>query len=282
MSKKQNDKQWEAAMEKTVNVDGFTTRYLEEGEGPPVILLHGASLGSSADVWEKTFASLAQAGLRAIAYDQPGFGLSESPRDFTASYRTGFILKLMNALRIERASLVGHSQAGMMVAQIALQHPEKVSKALTVSCGGLLPPLPDAKKAGPAEGQEGGDSPPTLQDTEKLLQGNLFNKALITPEVLEKRHRMSTGKNFENFLARNKTREQQKDSVPLWQRLKDISVPLFMLYGTHDRGSAAKRAALLKEKQPSLQVEIIQNAAHLLMWDAEEEFNQKAAKFLRA
>jgi pimeloyl-ACP methyl ester carboxylesterase len=267
-------------MEKSVNVDGLIVRYLEEGDGPAVILLHGASLGSSADVWDKTLSVLGRAGLRAIAYDQPGFGLTESPRDFTASYRTNFLLKLMSALRIERSSLVGHSQAGVMVAQIALEHPNRVGKALAVSCGGLLPPLPDAKKAGPAEGQEGGDSEPSIDDTEKLLQGNLFNKALVTPEVLKKRHRLSTGKNFENFLARNKAREAQKESVPLWQRLTDISAPLLLLYGTHDRGSAAKRAALLKEKQPSLEVEIIQNAAHLLMWDAEEEFNRRAAKFL--
>jgi pimeloyl-ACP methyl ester carboxylesterase len=268
-------------MEKTVNVDGLNTRYLDEGAGPPVILLHGASLGSSADVWDKTLVTLAGAGLRAIAYDQPGFGLSDSPRDFTASYRTQFVLKLMGALRIDRASLVGHSQAGVIVAQIALEHPEKVGKALAVSCGGLLPPLPDAKKGGPAEGQEGGDSPPTLEDTRKLLEGNLFNKALITPEVLEKRQRLSMGKNFESFLARNKAREARKESVPLWQRLTTITAPLLLLYGTHDRGSAAKRAVLLKEKEPSLQIEIIQNAAHLLMWDAEKEFNQRAAKFLR-
>jgi len=55
-----------------------------------------------------------------------------------------------------------------------------------------------------------------------------------------------------------------------------------MLYGSHDRGSAAKRAALLKEKEPSLRIEIIDRSAHLLMWDARETFDQKAASFLSA
>src|SRR3954453_20446095 len=154
-------------MEKTVQADGLKVRYLEEGKGSAVIMLHGASLGSSADAWEKALTALGRVGLRAIAYDQPGFGLTESPSDFTASYRTGFVLKFMDALGLERASLVGHSQAGVMVAEIALDHAGRIHKALTVSCGGLLPPLPDAKK-GPAEGQEGGDSEPTLSDTEKL------------------------------------------------------------------------------------------------------------------
>ena len=45
-----------ASHDQFVEVDGLTTRYLEEGKGPAVILLHGASLGSSADVWERNLA----------------------------------------------------------------------------------------------------------------------------------------------------------------------------------------------------------------------------------
>jgi pimeloyl-ACP methyl ester carboxylesterase len=270
-------------MEKTATVDGLKTRYLEEGSGPPVIMLHGASLGSSADVFERCLGPLAGGGLRAIAYDQPGFGLTNTPADFTVSYRTAFILKFMDALKLDKAALVGHSQAGGMAARIALDHPDRVSKLLIVACGSLLPPLPDQSgKPGPAEGQEGGEQPPSLEDSRKLLESNLFNKSLATPEALRKRHEMSVGKNFENFVARNKTREPQKDAVPLWQRLKDLSMPLLMLYGMQDRGSAAKRAALFKEKEPNLKIELVDNAAHLLMWDAAEKFNQRAVQFLSA
>lgn len=268
-------------MEKSVLVDSLRIRYLEEGAGRPVIFLHGASLGSSADVYEETLPAFARAGLRAIAYDQPGFGLSDRPKDYTVSYRTGFILKFMDALGIERASLVGHSQAGGMVVRVALDHPRRADSVVVVASGSLLPRLPDQSGGtGAAEGQEGGDSPPTLDDTRKLLEGNLFNKSLITPAVLEKRHRMSTGKNFESFVERSKAREPQRDTAPLWQRLTEVSVPLFLLYGTHDRGSAAKRCALLKEKEPGLKIELIDNAAHLLMCDAREAFNRKVSDFL--
>lgn len=268
-------------MEKSIHVDGLRIRFLEEGTGPAVIFLHGASLGSSADVYEGTLAPFAQGGYRAIAYDQPGFGLSDRPKDYTVSYRTGFILKFMDALRIERASLVGHSQAGGMVVRVALEHPQRVNSLVVVASGSLLPPLPEqGGKVGGGEGQEGGDSPPTLEDARKLLEANLFNKSLITPEALEKRHRMSIGKNFESFVERSKVRETQKDAVPLWQRLKEVPVPLLLLYGSHDRGSAAKKCGLLKEKEPGLQIELIDNAGHLLMWDAEEIFNRKVLSFL--
>lgn len=269
-------------MEKSVQVDGLKIRTLEEGSGHPVILLHGASLGSSADVWEKSLNALSRGGFRALAYDQPGFGLSDSPVDYTVSYRTGLIPKFMDALGIGRASLVGHSQAGGMAARIALDHPERVSHLVVVATGSLLPPLPDQSGRGEArEGEEGGETAPTLEDSRRLLEANLFNKSLITPTVLEKRHRMSVGKSFEAFRARSKAREPQRDAVPLRQRLKEIRAPLLMLYGAQDRGSAAKRCVLLKEMEPAVNLQVIENAGHLLMWDAEETFHRKLLDFLR-
>jgi len=173
----------------------------------------------------------------------------------------------MDSLGIERASLIGHSQAGGMVVRVALDHPKRVNSVVVVGSGSLLPPLPDqGGKGGGGEGQEGSDKPPTLEDTRKLLESNLYNKSLITSEVLERRHRMSVGQNFESFIERSKVREPQTERTPLWQRLKEVSVPLLLLYGANDRGSAAKRCALLKEREPANKIELIENAGHLLMW----------------
>ena len=63
-----------------VTVDGLNIRYLEEGSGVPAILLHGASLGSSADVFRRNLKALGANGIRAIAFDLPGFGKSDSDR----------------------------------------------------------------------------------------------------------------------------------------------------------------------------------------------------------
>jgi pimeloyl-ACP methyl ester carboxylesterase len=63
--------------------------------------------------------------------------------------------------------------------------------------------------------------------------------------------------------------------IPLRRRLKEVPVPLMMLYGTHDRKGTAERCALLREKEPALRMELIQNAGHLLMWDVRGIFHQK-------
>ena len=268
-------------MERTIQVDGLKTCYLEEGAGAPVVFLHGASLGSSARAFERNLPAFAAAGFRAIAYDQPGFGLTDNPTDYAASYRTQFIVKFLDAIDANRAALVGHSQAAGMAARVALQHPMRLTHLLLVGGGGVLPPLPGKSAGGSAEGQEGTSTTPTLEDMRKIMDNNFFNKGLITTELLEQRLKMSLGKNFDAFIARSKAREPQGGGVPLYQRLKEISVPLLLLYGKQDRGSAAERAALLKEQEPSLRIELIDNAAHLVIWEAADKFNEAALRFLK-
>ena len=270
--------------EKFVEVDGLKTRYLEEGSGPVVLLLHGASLGSSADVWERNLAPLARHGLRVIAFDQPGFGLTDNPRDYSVAYRRSFILKFMEALGVKKASLVGHSQAGAMATGLAFDHTERISKVVVLATGSLLPPLPEGGKSGAGEGEEGGSSEPTLEDSRKLLEQTLFNPSLITREVLEKRHRMSVGKNFQAFLERGKAPRGggSKENVPIWDRLHHLPVPLLMLYGKQDRGSAGARAAALKERYPALNLHLLDNAKHLAQWDAAEEFEKLTSDFLES
>jgi len=268
--------------EKFVQVDGLKTRYLEEGSGPEVLLLHGASLGSSADVWERNLAPLARHGLRAIAFDQPGFGLTDNPNDYSVAYRRRFILQFMDALGIKKASLVGHSQAGNMAVGLAFDHTDRISKVVVLATGSLLPPLAEGGKGG-GEGEEGGSSEPSLDDTRALLEHNLFIHSLITPEVLDKRHRMSVGKNFQAFLERSKAPRGgggSKETAPVWERLHKLPVPLLMIYGKQDRGSAAARAAALKERYPALNLHLLDNAKHLAQWDAAEEFERLSGKFL--
>ena len=58
--------------DKFVSVDGLQLRYIEEGSGPSLLFLHGASLGSSADVFLRNLGPFARAGFRAVAVDLHG------------------------------------------------------------------------------------------------------------------------------------------------------------------------------------------------------------------
>lgn len=268
--------------EKFVQADGLKIRYLEEGKGPDVLLLHGASLGSSADVWERNLGPLAEYGLRAIAFDQPGFGGSDNPSDYSVAYRRRFILQFMDALGIRKAHLVGHSQAGAMAVGLAFDQPERILKIVVAATGSLLPPLESARQGGAREGEEGTTTEPSLKDSRALLEHNLFNHSLITAAELEKRHKMSVGKNFQAFLARSGAQQQgrAKEAVPLWQRLDQIPVPVLFIYGKQDRGQAAERAGLAKQRYSRLNLHVIDRCKHLLQWDAASEFETLVGRFL--
>jgi pimeloyl-ACP methyl ester carboxylesterase len=263
---------------KRIRVDALSVRHFDAGKGAPVLLLHGASLGSSADVWTRNLAPLAAHGLRVIAPDLPGFGGTDNPADVSLSYRKKFVLALMDTLKLERAALVGHSQAGRLALDLAFSNPERIAKIVVLATGSLLPPL--AEKAA-AESEEGGESEPTLADTRALLEGNLYSRDLITTEELELRHRMSVGKNFSAFLARQAAKGKgEKSGEAPWQRVGECPVPLLMLYGENDRGQAAKRAARAKELNPKLNLQLLPRCAHLLQWDAAEQFTDIAGRFL--
>ena len=262
---------------KQTSADGLGVRYFEQGEGAPVLLLHGASLGSSADVWIRNLAPLAAHGLRVIAPDLPGFGGTDNPTDNSVAYRRRFIPLFMDALKIERAALVGHSQSGRVALDLAIAEPQRVTKLVVLGTGSLLPPLADKAEA---EGEEGGATEPTLEDTRKLLERNLYNRSLITPDELELRHRMSVGKNFQAFLARQSAKGKGgKDDSP-WQKVAKCPVPLLMLYGENDRGDAAKRARKATELNPELNLHLLPRCAHLVQWDAGDEVAAIAGRFL--
>lgn len=272
--------------DKFVAVGGLRTRYLEAGQGLPVILLHGAALGSSADVWRRNLAPLAENGLRVIAFDQPGFGLTGDPPEWGIGFRKSFVLRFMDALALDSAALVGHSQAGAMAVELALSHPDRISRLVVLGTGSLLPPLADQpKKSGPAEGEEGGDTEPTAADVRAVLEKNLYNHALITDAVVAERLGVSTGKNHRAFMARKQAggNKASKDpnKKPLWQRLGEARQPLLMLYGREDRGQAAKRAEMAKQQFSNLNLHIVSNCKHLIQWDAEEAFHRLAGPFLR-
>ena len=276
--------------DKYVTIDALRLRYVEQGQGPAVLLLHGASLGSSADVFIRNLGPLARAGFRAIAFDQPGFGLSDVPTDLSTAYRRDSIPKFMNALGLKEVALVGHSQAGNPAVQLAFKDPDRYSHIIVLGTGSLLPPLGGEGEGNEAAAQQRlerrmANAEPTLEDTRKLLEANLFHHELITPPELELRHARSLGQNFEAFVARNKTVEAvpaKQPQTPLWQKLVELPMPLLMIFGREDRAHAAERATLLKQKFPELDLHIVPGCKHLVPWDAADEFIRLAVPFLRS
>jgi len=110
-----------------IEVEGLRLHYQEQGKGDPILLLHGWP--TSSYLYRNLLGTLAEAGHRAIAIDLPGFGHSDKPLDASYSFRfhdrvlTGFL----DALGVERTSLVVHDLGGPVGLYWASRHPERLS-----------------------------------------------------------------------------------------------------------------------------------------------------------
>src|SRR3954451_6092463 len=107
-----------------VELDGLRTFYVKLGSGPPMVLIHGASPGASTLVaWKLNLEPLAAAGFTVYAYDQPGFGYTDNPRDYSIEYRVAHARAFLDTVGLTRFHLVGNSVGGYIAARIALDDP---------------------------------------------------------------------------------------------------------------------------------------------------------------
>jgi pimeloyl-ACP methyl ester carboxylesterase len=117
-----------------IDVDGIRVHYQEAGDrhAPALVLIHG--FASSTLVWSTVFLKLAAAGYRVIALDMLGFGYSAKPRngEYTIAGQAKLLMRLLDALGIPRAIVVGSSYGGAVAATCALDYPDRVEKLVLV------------------------------------------------------------------------------------------------------------------------------------------------------
>ncbi|MDP8942682.1 MAG: alpha/beta fold hydrolase [Actinomycetota bacterium] len=121
--------------ERRVAVDGATLRYLDRGEGHPVVLVHGDGESASSD-WFAIVGELSRS-YRLIA---PDLLLGNSPArsaDYSVGALSRLVVGLLDALGIEEATLVGHSLGGLVALRAALRWPERIDALVLASSVGL-------------------------------------------------------------------------------------------------------------------------------------------------
>jgi pimeloyl-ACP methyl ester carboxylesterase len=120
------------------NSDGVRIAYLDEGEGEPILLIHGFASNIAANWidpgWVKT---LTQGGRRVIAYDNRGHGQSDKlydPALYGAPAMAEDARRLLDHLGVERTDVLGYSMGARIAAFLTFAHPERVR---SVIFGGL-------------------------------------------------------------------------------------------------------------------------------------------------
>jgi haloalkane dehalogenase len=117
-------------------VDGLRLAHVEEGEGPPVLLLHGEPTWSF--LWRHSIEALVAGGYRAIAPDHAGFGRSDKPTAldwYSYDRHTALAAELLERLDLRDATVVVHDWGGPIGLRLAVEQPERIARIVVTDTG---------------------------------------------------------------------------------------------------------------------------------------------------
>ena len=246
---------------------GRRVHVIEAGEGPPVVFLHGSSTSSLSllPVLERL------EGVRAIAVDRPGFGLSESvrvPRERFRAAAVEFLDEVLDELGLQAPALAGNSMGGTWALWHALARPERVRRVVLLGSAPLLPgthpPLPLRVSATPVVGDL---LPRVVKPNRKLvvrLMASMGERDTIVryPQLIESlvaaaRDPIASATNLAELRAiispigfRPSARMDPDD-------LRRLTVPTLLIWGDHDPVGSAEVARETARLMPRAQLELL-------------------------
>lgn len=272
---------------RTVDIHGRRIAYLDRGEGPVLMLVHG--LGGSIWQWEYQQIPLSETH-RVITLDLLGSGLSDKPDiEYRPNEMVEFFRNFMDALGIQRATLIGNSMGAAIVVGMALTHPERVDRLVLIS--GM--PKGVRSKLGSTFIKSAVESRAPIWLavlanwlagrwlTESVLKEAVYDPKLLTPAVLERAHQNRKQPGFLPSLiklARN---------LPLWEegfalRLGEIKQKTLVVWGAEDRIFPSDVARELHATIPGSSLAIVPDAGHIPQWEKPEAVNRILLEFLQS
>jgi pimeloyl-ACP methyl ester carboxylesterase len=274
--------------EKFVEAGGIRTFYIEKGNGPHVVLIHGGGLGIDAKLTWFRNAEPLSANLHVLAFDQVGFGRSDMPRNkssFTRLARMRHSLALLDALKIEDAILVGHSEGGLIATIIAIQRPEKVRKLVIVTSGSTAPRLGGNRdKAWIRASGQAYDWKLEASSEENYVknfkQTMLYNPRRLADGVLRANYRQAKRSgNMRLFLDLPHEEADFKAYYSVQDRyvfpyLGKLKIPTLLIWANNDPTVPVERGLRLMEMMPRAELHVFDKAKHMVMIDRAEEFNR--------
>jgi pimeloyl-ACP methyl ester carboxylesterase len=237
-----------------VETDGFRIRYMQAGQGAPLVHLHGAGglrMTRAHDLLSKRY--------QVIVFEMPGFGESaENTRTQTLGELAATMGSAVSALGIDRFNLMATSFGGRVALLLALQQPDRV-QALILEAPAAIRPA--------------GQRPPsgTPEEIAQLIFAHperLGPLPVVDPAVQEKQ-RALTGR------LRGPDRDAELEA-----RIKGLATPTLVVFGTLDRVIPPDLGRIYKTLLPNCHLVFVYDAGHEISTDRPEAFAEVAGDFL--
>lgn len=262
----------------SVVAGGFRTNYLESGNGEPVVLIHGSGPGVTAYAnWRLTIPDLARHH-RVLAPDMVGFGYSERPEAISYGVQTWAdqVVGLLDALSLERASLVGNSFGGAIALRVAVQHPDRVDRLVLMGSIGVPFPITDALDA--VWGYE-----PSLGAMRGLLDVFAYSRKLVSDELAEVRYRASIEPGFQEAFSSMfpAPRQRHVDAMATPdEKIAALPHETLIIHGREDRVIPMRTSLRLLQLIDRSQLHVFGQCGHWTQIERRAEFNRLLDEFL--
>ncbi|OHU93788.1 4,5:9,10-diseco-3-hydroxy-5,9,17-trioxoandrosta-1(10),2-diene-4-oate hydrolase [Mycobacterium talmoniae] len=270
-----------------VDVDGpLRLHYHEAGIGndQTIVLLHGGGPGAASWTnWSRNIGVLAQR-FHVLAVDQPGYGLSDKRAEHPQfnRYAATALKGLFDQLGLGRTPLVGNSLGGGTAVRFALDYPELAGRLVLMGPGGLSVNLfaPD-----PTEGVKklsAFSAAPTRESLEAFLKVMVYDKKLITPELVDQRFALaSTPESLAAARAMGMSFSGADFELGMmWREVYRLRQPVLLMWGREDRVNPLDGALVAVKTIPRVQLHVFGQCGHWVQVEKFDEFNKLTADFL--
>jgi pimeloyl-ACP methyl ester carboxylesterase len=245
---------------------GQRIHVVETGEGEPVLFLHGSGTSSLSllSVIERLH------GVRAIAVDRPGFGLSDpvrAPRERFRDAAVGFADEILDELELETCSLAGQSMGGTWSLWYALARPSRVRRLALLSSAPLLPgtrpPAPVRMMATPVIGDLLARVKPNFGMAVRLMSSFGEGETIVLhPDLIEAlvaagRDPIASAANLAELRAIISLLRFRRSMQVHTDELRRLTVPTLLIWGDHDPVGAVDVAEATAKLIPEARLELL-------------------------
>lgn len=248
-------------------------------DGEAVVLLHGSGPGATGwSNFSNNIPAFAER-YRVIAADMPGWGESDPVTWQDRDHPTA-VADLLDALDIEKATLIGNSMGGGTTIRFGYEHPERVRRLVTMGSSAGAPTL-----FGPGGLTEGlkilqrGYRDPSFETMRELVDVMTFDSTFATDALIQERADMTASKpehntNFIESTGKRAVVELDHTKIPT------ITAPTLLFHGRDDRVVHFENSLRLTSLIPDSRLVLINRCGHWLQIEHAAEFNRLVLDFL--
>lgn len=262
----------------TIDVNGVATNYHDAGTGDPVLLIHGSGPGVSAWAnWRLTIPELSKRH-RVLAPDIAGFGYTERPDGavYDSDAWLEHLIGFLDALGLDRVSLVGNSFGGALALRLATRYPDRVNRLVLMGSVGVLFPITPGLDA--VWGYE-----PPVANMRALLDVFAFHSEYATDELAELRYRASVRPGVQEAYASMFPAPRQAKVLEMAvpeAEIAAIAKPTMIIHGRDDQVIPLANSHRLLDLIPDSQLHVFAECGHWVQIEATDRFNMLVDVFL--